>query len=226
LSVSEDRTVQSTPVTVLSTPGIADPGPLGLAAFALTTFLLSAHNANWMTHALGFSFLGFAFFYGGVVQILAGMWEIRNKNVFGGLVFSSFGGFWIGLGFWLRFQAIPALTAAAAHPLTLPTAAATVNHDLGWILLAWAIFTTYLLVQALQLNTATLATIFLLWATLIILTIGNFELGSATTSGIIQTGGYVGVVTAASAWYTSWAGLSAGMAGKIRLPLGPPLLKP
>jgi hypothetical protein len=78
--------------------GIADPAPLGLAAFALTTFLLSAFNAGWMTTASGLAWLGYAFAYGGLGQLLAGMWEFRNRNVFGATAFSSYGGFWIGLG--------------------------------------------------------------------------------------------------------------------------------
>ena len=62
--------------------GIADPAPLGLAAFALTTFLLSAQNADWTRGTE--AWLGYAFAYGGLVQLLAGMWEFRNRNVFGG----------------------------------------------------------------------------------------------------------------------------------------------
>ena len=225
MSVSEDRTVQPSPTTPAPVAGIADPAPLGLAAFALTTFLLSAKNANWMTHASGAAFLTYAYAYGGLVQILAGMWEFRNRNVFGALVFSSFGAFWIGLGLWFRFVAVPALTAAAAHPVTLPATVAVVNHDAGWILLAWAIFTTYLLIMATETNTATFSAVFLLWVTLIVLAIGNFKLGSASTSGIIQIGGYVGLVTALAAWYTSAAGLANGMGGKLRIPVGPALIK-
>src|SRR5690349_10376750 len=81
----------------------ADPAPLGLAAFALTTFLLSAANAGWMKSATGSAWLGFAFAYGGLGQLLAGMWEFRNRNVFGATAFSTYGGFWIGLGLWAKF---------------------------------------------------------------------------------------------------------------------------
>jgi len=224
MSVSEDRTVQpATTPTIVS--GIADPAPLGLAAFALTTFLLSANNAGWMTHASGAAFLSYAFAYGGLAQLLAGMWEFRNRNVYGALLFGSFGAFWIGLALWFRFQAVPALTAAAAHPVTLPATVAVVNHDLGWILLAWAIFTTYMMIMAAQVNTATFTALFLLWATLIILAIGNFNLGSAATSTTIKIGGYVGLATALNAWYNSAAGLAKGMGGKLGFPLGRPLIK-
>src|SRR5690242_20621755 len=107
--------------------GIADPAPLGLAAFALTTFLLSAKNAGW-THGTD-AWLGYAFAYGGLCQLLAGMWEFRNRNVFGATAFSTYGGFWIGLGLYSR--------------LVEPTAKGNVGmvqNDLGWILLAFAIF--------------------------------------------------------------------------------------
>src|SRR5580692_6219923 len=81
--------------TIMTAPA-ADPAPLGLAAFALTTFLLSAANANWMGSASGDAWLGYAFAYGGLAQLLAGMWEFRNRNVFGPTAFSSYGGGWQG----------------------------------------------------------------------------------------------------------------------------------
>src|SRR3989442_10476912 len=83
--------------------GIADPAPLGLAAFALTTFLLSAKNAGWMTHATGNAWLGYAFAYGGLAQLLAGMWEFRNRNVFGATAFATYGGFLIRLRLLVQF---------------------------------------------------------------------------------------------------------------------------
>src|SRR5213593_4671684 len=93
---------ETTPRAV-ALPPVADPAPLGLAAFALTTFLLSAKNADW-TRGTD-AWLGYAFFYGGAVQLLAGMWEFRNRNVFGSTAFSTYGGFWLGLGFYVQFVA-------------------------------------------------------------------------------------------------------------------------
>ena len=95
MSVNDD--LPAAPVAALGS-GIADPAPLGLGAFALTTFLLSAANAGWMTSATGDAWLGYAFAYGGFCQLLAGMWEFRNRNVFGATAFSTYGGFWIELG--------------------------------------------------------------------------------------------------------------------------------
>jgi uncharacterized protein len=224
LSVSEDRTVQpSAPALPLS--GIADPAPLGLAAFALTTFLLSASNAGWMSHATGAAFLGYAFAYGGLIQLLAGMWEFRNRNVFGATAFSSYGGFWIGLAIWVVRVKLPAL--AAAKPLTLGATVAALNHDLGWILLAFFIFNMYMLVMATQLNIAVFGVFLTLGATEIVLAIGFFNAGSAVLpTGTVKVGGYIGLVTALVAWYTSMAGVAGGMGGRLRLPVGRPLLAP
>src|SRR6476620_1937504 len=83
------------PAPALYATAVADPAPLGLAAFALTTFLLSGHNATFIPDII---WLGPALFSGGLAQLLAGMWEFRNRNVFGATAFSTYGGFWLGLG--------------------------------------------------------------------------------------------------------------------------------
>jgi uncharacterized protein len=223
LSVSEDRTVQPSATTPAPSSGIADPAPLGLAAFALTTFLLSAKNANWMTHATGGAFLGYAFAYGGLAQLLAGMWEFRNRNVFGATAFSSYGAFWIGLGVWYERVALPTITGAKGVA-GLAAAVTAVNHDVGWILLAFFIFNTYMLVMSTQISMAVFGVFLTLGLTEIILAIGNFNLGSAATSGVVQLGGYVGLVTALVAWYTSMAGVANGMGRRIKLPVGKPLV--
>ena len=177
MSVSEDRTVQPSPTTPAPVSGIADPAPLGLAAFALTTFLLSAKNAGWMTHTTGNAWLPFALAYGGLAQLLAAMWEFRNRNVVGATGFGTFGAFWIGLGFYILLVVNPAV--AAIRPATAVATVTSINHDLGWILLGFAIFTTYATILILQTNTALFTTFFLLWVTLIVLCIGNFNAGAA-----------------------------------------------
>jgi len=193
---------------VRTVPPVADPAPLGLAAFALTTFLLSAANAGWMTAATGSAWLGYALAYGGAAQLLAGMWEFRNRNVFGATAFSTYGGFWIGLFLWVQFVAPHAASASAA------------DHDLGWILLAFAIFNTYMLIMSAQLNMAVFGVFLTLELTEIILVIGNFT----GTSGIVKLGGYVGILTALVAWYTSAAGVGTSLNGRVRLPVGRPLI--
>lgn len=192
---------ESTPQTP---PAIADPAPLGLAAFALTTFLLSVKNAAWTDGTD--AWLGYALAYGGVVQILAGMWEFRNRNVFGATAFSSYGGFWLGLGLYV------VLIAGEATP-------AQEANDLGWILLAFAIFNTYMMLWATQVNQAVLAVFVALEATEIILFIGNF----ATSETTVKIGGYLGVLTAVCAWYASAAGIINGMTGRTLLGVGKPL---
>jgi hypothetical protein len=208
LSVSEEHAVQATTATP---SGIADPAPLGLAAFAATTFLLSAAVAGWMKSASGSAFLGYALGYGGLVQLLAGMWEFRNRNVFGAVAFSSYGGFWIGLGLWtVLVQGDPKLTVLQT------------THDQGWIFLTFAIFNTYMLILSTQLTKA----VFLVFLTLEITEIVGFIGLLGNTAGIIKTAGYIGVVTALVAWYASAALISRGMAGgKLLLPVGGPLIK-
>ena len=223
MSVSEDRTVQPSPTTAAHASGIADPAPLGLAAFALTTFLLSAKNTDWMSHATTSSWLGFAFAYGGLGQFAAGMWEFRRGNTFGATAFSSYGGFWIGLGLWFVLVANPAI--AAIRPATLASTVTSLNHDLGWIALVFAILTIYLMILSTQVNVAVFLVFLLLAATFVILAIANFDAGSALLpTGLVKTGGYVGLATALVAFYASAAGIAASMAGRIKLPVGKPLI--
>jgi succinate-acetate transporter protein len=194
---------------------IADPAPLGLAAFALTTFLLSAANAGLMKSATGDAWLGYAFAYGGLGQLLAGMWEFKNKNVFGATAFSTYGGFWIGLGLWVL------LVARAAPPagMTATAYGAATGKDIAWILLAFAIFNTYMLICSTQLNAAVFSVFLTLELTEIFLFIGGFS-GNAN---ITKFGGYLGILTALVAWYTSAAGVFAGIKGRPVLPVGKPL---
>jgi uncharacterized protein len=202
---------------VSAATGVADPAPLGLAAFALTTFLLSAVNAGWAKSSTGLDWWGYAIAYGGVAQLLAGMWEFRNRNVFGATAFSTYGGFWIGVGLWLHF------VAPTAHPLAL-------NRDLGWILLAFAIFNTYMLIISTQVNLAVFGVFLTLELTEIFLFIGNFTTSTPalppdpTNSGLIVAGGYLGVITALVAWYASAAGVINGHKGREVFPVGGPLL--
>jgi uncharacterized protein len=199
---------------------IADPAPLGLAGFALTTFLLSAINAGWAKNSTGGDWWGYAIAYGGLVQLLAGMWEFRNRNVFGATAFSTYGGFWIGLGLWLHFIAP---TASASNLVAL-------NRDLGWILLAFAIFNTYMLMWSTQVNWAVFSVFLTLEVTEILLFIGNFAtkkpalppFNVTPLPGLIAAGGYVGIVTALVAWYASAAGVINGMKGRHVAPVGRP----
>ncbi len=168
---------------------VADPAPLGLAAFAMTTFALSIGNTNvWGPGAK--AALALALVYGGFVQLLAGMWEFVRKNTFGALAFSSFGAFWISYYVFLKFVA-PGVTAA-----DLPVA-------VGVFLLGWTIFTFYMIVPSFRVSGAVATVFVLLTATFILLTIGAFQ----SSTNMNKIGGWVGVATAAAAWYASFAGV-------------------
>jgi succinate-acetate transporter protein len=152
------------------------------------------------------------------------MWEFRNRNVFGATAFGTYGSFWIGLFLWVRFVVDPAVVAAKT-PLALAATVSALNHDLAWILLAFAIFNTYMLILSAQVNIAVFGVFLTLEITEIILCIGNFTAGAALNpTTTIKIGGYVGLITALVAWYASAAGVSNGIAGKLRFPVGRPLL--
>jgi succinate-acetate transporter protein len=165
---------------------------------------LSVKNAHWTDGTD--AWLGYALAYGGFVQLLAGMWEFRNRNVFGSTAFSTYGGFWIGLGLYVLLVAPSAKQASQ------------IDNDLGWILLAFAIFNTYMLLWSTQVNAAVFGVFLTLEATEVILFIGFF----AANTTIIKIGGYVGVLTALVAWYTSAAGVINGMRGTPLVPVGKP----
>jgi succinate-acetate transporter protein len=200
-------TNETTATTAAAAATVADPAPLGLAAFALTTFLLSAANAKWMNNGTGNAWLGYAFAYGGLIQLLAGMWEFRNRNVFGATAFSTYGGFWIGLGLWAL--------------LVAPTAGAAAGKDIAWILLAFAIFNTYMLAWSSMVSAAVFAVFLTLELTEVILFIGGF----AGNDSITKIGGYIGILTALTAWYASAGLVISGMGGRQVLPLGKPFGK-
>jgi succinate-acetate transporter protein len=182
----------------------ADPAPLGLAAFALTTFVLSMFNAGLVSKAGEPVVLGLALGYGGIAQILAGMWEFRTGNTFGAVAFTSFGAFWLSYWALVTFFVgdIPAAHVAAS---------------VGLYLIAWAIFTTYMFVASLRTNAAVAAVFFLLAVTFFLLGIGNAN----ETNGLVEAGGWFGLATAVAAWYASFAAVVNSTFGRIVLPVRP-----
>ena len=166
----------------------ADPAPLGLAGFAMTTFVLSMFNANLVSSAGEPVVIGLALAYGGLAQLLAGMWEFRNGNTFGAVAFSSYG------AFWLSFAALVAVFAPQIPTTNAPSA-------IGLYLYAWGGFTAYMFIASLR-TTAAVSLVFLL------LTVTYFLLAAGNTGGntdVIKWGGYIGIATAAAAWYASFA---------------------
>lgn len=184
---------------------IADPGPLGLGAFAMTTFVLSVFNAGIISDAkLEAVVLPLALFYGGLAQFLAGMWEFRKANTFGALAFTSYGAFWLSFAAYVKFVA-PTLPAGDANKAT------------GLYLLGWTIFTAYMTIAAVRVNGAVLGVFVALTLTFLLLTIGELS----TTSSISKTGGWVGLITAAIAWYASFAGVTNATWRRSVVPVWP-----
>jgi succinate-acetate transporter protein len=182
----------------------ADPGPLGLAGFAMTTFVLSMFNAKLVSSGGEPVVLGLALAYGGLAQLLAGMWEFRTGNTFGAVAFSSYGAFWISFWALVVFYA-PKIPAADA------------GHAIGLYLWAWAIFTAYMTVASLRTTSAVALVFVLLTVTFILLGIGN----SGGHENVIKWGGYVGLATAVAAWYASFAAVANSTFGRVILPVGP-----
>lgn len=197
-----EREVATTPA---QSPGIADPGPLGLAAFGLTTLVLSMFNSGLMNGDKGEAVVfGLALFYGGLGQLLAGMWEFKTGNTFGATAFTSYG------AFWLSFWAFNQFYASKIDPAYLGKAVAL-------YLIAWGIFTAFMFVASLR-TTGIIAIVFaLLTATFFLLGLGD-RAGSENT---LKLGGYVGLLTAAAAFYGSFAGVTNSTFGKTVLPVVP-----
>jgi len=183
---------------------IADPGPLGLAAFAMTTFVLSMFNADLVSRSGEAVVFGLALAYGGIAQVLAGMWEFRTGNTFGAVAFTSYGAFWISFWAFVQFY-------ASSVP------AADAGHAVGLYLIAWGIFTAYMFIASLR-TTGAIALVFILLAvTYFLLGIGNAN----ASDSLVKAGGWVGLATAIAAWYASFAAVTNATFGRLVLPVIP-----
>jgi hypothetical protein len=183
---------------------IADPAPLGLAAFALTTFVLSMFNAGLVDAKGEPIVVGLALAYGGAAQLLAGMWEFRKGNTFGATAFSSYGAFWLSFWAYVAFfaEGVPEANRGSA---------------VGLYLIAWGIFTTYMWVASFRTNAAVNLVFLLLAVTFFVLGIGDAG-GNDTIS---KLGGWLGLATAVAAWYASFAGVTNSTFGRTMLPVWP-----
>ncbi|WLR51169.1 acetate uptake transporter [Bacillus tianshenii] len=182
---------------------IADPGPLGLAAFALTTFILSLSNAQILPPSLSHLFLTLGLFYGGGVQVLAGMWEFRNGNTFAATAFSSYGAFWMSLSAMVYLELNGILNFGADGKMAV-----------GTYLVGWTIFTLYMWIGTFRLNRVLNVTFSFLLVTFILLDLAEFGLIPSTF------GGYFGLITAFCAWYGSAAGVLNPLYRRDILPVG------
>ena len=171
----------------------------------MTTFVLSMFNSQLVSAGGEPVVLSLALAYGGIAQLLAGMWEFRTGNTFGAVAFSSFGAFWISYFILVTFN---------VSEFPDPT---TAGHAIGLYLWAWAIFTSYMFVASLRTTGAVALVFFLLAITFVLLGIGN----SGAHENIIKWGGYVGLATAVAAWYASFAAVTNSTFGRTVLPVYP-----
>jgi len=179
----------------------ANPAPLGLAGFAMTTFVLSMTNAGLIGGSSVQVVLALALAYGGLAQLLAGMWEFKSGNTFGATAFSSYGAFWLSYAAFVWFFAANLKAADASGAV-------------GTYLLAWGIFTFYLWIATLKHARPVMIVFLLLWPTFLVLALGAYQDSSTLT----QIGGYLGIATAIAAWYASAQTIINQAFGRVVLP--------
>jgi succinate-acetate transporter protein len=183
---------------------VANAGPLGLSAFAITTFLLSMVNAGLIAEGAEPIVFGMALMVGGLAQVLAGMWEFRTGNTFAGTAFVAYGAFW--LSFWALVQ---------FYVADIPKA--DVGDALGLYLIAWGIFTAYMFVASFKTSRGVNVVFGLLLFTFLALGIGEL----AASTGLTRAGGYLGLLTAAAAAYVAMAEITNATFGRTVLPIHP-----
>ncbi|KAF9927174.1 hypothetical protein FBU30_003454 [Linnemannia zychae] len=197
-----------------STP-VINPGPLGLSAFALTTFVLSLFNIGAGVPSGGpvEVVTGLACFYGGIAQILAGMWEFKVGNNFGATAFTSYGAFWLSYAAIL----IPGFGVLSPYANSDPHA---LHNALGIFLFSWGLFTFILWIATLRSTVALSSTFFSLTLTYFFLAAGHLAHMEAPNYPT-RVGGALGIVTALLAWYNAAAGLYTPQSTFVKLPVGP-----
>ncbi|KAL5338402.1 acetate permease A [Aspergillus crustosus] len=183
----------------------ANPAPLGLSAFALTTFVLSAINMGARDITSPNIVIALAFGYGGLVQLLAGMWEMAVGNTFGATALSSYGGFWIAFAIVLTpggFSIEENLIATGGHEMFY--------NSFGLFLMGWFIFTTILLFCTLRSTVAFFLLFFFLDLAFLLLGVGYIQRDAAGAPNppVIKAGGFFGLLAAFTAWYNALAGIA------------------
>ncbi|KAJ3804885.1 Gpr1 family protein [Lentinula lateritia] len=194
---------------------VANPGTLGLFSFASTTLILSLYNTSARGVNTPNVVVGMALFCGGLVQLLAGMWEFPKGNTFGATAFSSYGAFWLSYATIL----IPGSGISDAFtdvPSQEPNA-------IGIFLMTWMTVTFLLFIASLRKNIGFIALFFFLTFTFMCLGAGNFVVASApnASAGLIKAGGALGIITALIAYYVGLSELLASeRAAVVGLPIG------
>jgi succinate-acetate transporter protein len=178
----------------------------------MTTFVLNVVNANWFAAGAGSVVVALALFYGGLAQLLAGMWEFRAGNTFGATAFTSFG------AFWLSYAAINIPGTGIAASLV---ATNQLHPAVGIFLVAWAIFTAIMFLGSLRTNIGLMLLFALLALTLLALGLNELTANGDVNGAFKLIGGYLGIITAIVAWYNALAGLLNSGKSAFTLPLGP-----
>jgi uncharacterized protein len=187
-------------------PPVANPAPLGLAGFGLTTVVLSAINAGLLPKDATPAVVPLAFAFGGVAQLIAGVLEFKNGNTFGTVAFTSYGLFW----WWYAFL----LWTIGAGWIKAPA-----PSGIGVTLLMWGVFTFYMWIATFRANFAIWSVFLLLWITFFLLAGGDLGLGTG------PLGGWMGLLTGLDALYVSFAEVTNGAFGRNLIPLGSPIVK-
>jgi uncharacterized protein len=183
---------------------LADPVPVGLAGFGLTTFMLSLIESGIVDRSAMPVVLGAALAYGGLLQLLAGMWAFARNNTFAAVALGSYGAFWIS--FW-------ALNAFYVD--RIPTDEQ--NAALGLFLISWAIFTVYMWIVSFRVSLGVMLVFLTLWPAYLLIGIGT----SSDAATVTHIGGIFGIATALLAWYVSFADTLHATIGRRVLPLVP-----
>jgi succinate-acetate transporter protein len=179
---------------------IGNPAPLGLFAFASTTWLLSLVNAGLYEEKSLVVVLSMALVFGGTVQAIAGILCFLRGNTFPGVAFMAYGAFWISLVVFAKFF-------GGGAPASF----------VGWYLFVWGVFSFYMWIATFRHNTALQLTFLTLWVTFLLLAVGDwFGVPLSHTAG-----GYLGLVCASLAAYLSAAEIINGDFGRTVLPVGP-----
>ena len=180
---------------------LANPAPLGLAGFGITTLLLNVVNAEIISKDAIGMVLPVGLFYGGLAQFMAGMWEAKKNNTFGFTAFSSYGAFWMAF--------------AVMEILMINGALKPVSHEgLTVFLVAWGIFTTYMFIGTIKISVALMVVFAGLAILFYLLAWGQHN------ADVHKFAGYEGLFTAGAALYASAAGVINETWGRNLLPLG------
>eukprot|EP01039_Chlorochromonas_danica_P003752 gene3751-4101_t len=195
-------------------PTIANPAPMGLCAIALPLFVLSMYNAGAIIDLRSSSHgavMGAAFFYGGICQLLAGMWEFKTGNTLGALLFSSYGGFWMSFA---------ALFVKSFGFLDDYTSTVDLRNALGIYLMTWSFFTFVITFCVHRTNLALFLLAFNVSMTFLMLAIGEFDGFSPSNMYCQRAGGIFGIISAALGWYGAAAALLTKQNSFFTLPVG------